>query len=251
MAIRVFATQAQQDASMRLGVRRLLMLAEPPRTAAVVDRLDNAARLALTLNPYANVAALLDDCYAAAVDVVVETTGGPPWDAAGFVALRRRVAAEVPVVFDDVVNLVRAALLSAYDVDRQLSGRVDMVLLQPLADLKAQWSGLVYPGFVADVGRDVAQHYPRYFAAMAERLALLRADPRRDAELMAAIAPVQAAYLARVGSTWQAPASDPRLVAIRWMLEELRVSLWAQHLRTPRPVSVQRIERALSALDTT
>ena len=140
---------------------------------------------------------------------------------------------------------MQAILVDAYQVDRRLSGRADLALLPALADMKSQWAGLIHPGFVADAGRAALQHYRRYFAAMMERLDKLADDPRRDAVLMSSMAGAQAAYRSAIDSLPQHAVPGAALRDVRWMLEELRVSLWAQHLKTPRPISVQRVERAL------
>jgi ATP-dependent helicase HrpA len=111
--------------------------------------------------------------------------------------------------------------------------------------MKAQWAGLLYPGFVADAGRSALRSYPRYFAAMGERLDRLSTDPRRDAVAMASMAGVLATYQHALSALPPGTQASQSLTAVRWMLEELRVSLWAQRLGTPRPISVQRVERAL------
>jgi ATP-dependent helicase HrpA len=207
--------------------------------------MDNAEKLALGLNPHGSVPALLDDCYGAAVDEVVEDCGGPPWDEAGFSSVCGEVRNRAPALVTDIVQRVRGVLVDAYAIDRRLSGRADLAVLPALADMKQQWAGLVYPGFVADAGRTWLQHYPRYLAAMGERLDKLASDPRRDAVLMASMAEVQAAYRSAVDGRPPDEVPSEALREVRWMLEELRVSLFAQHLRTPRPVSVQRVVRAL------
>jgi ATP-dependent RNA helicase HrpA len=107
---------------------------------------------------------------------------------------------------------------------------------------------LVYPGFVADAGLAALRHYPRYFAALHHRLDSLAVDPRRDARIMAGMAGVQAAYLHAVAALPADGLPSAEVREVRWLLEELRVSLFAQHLKTPRPVSVQRVEKALAKL---
>ncbi len=245
VGIRVFGTTAEQTASMRLGVRRLLVLAVPSAAPVILRNLSNTEKLALGVNPDGTVRALLDDCFAAALDVAVADAGGPPWDETGFQTLRETAASRVPDLVADIVGLVRGALLAAYDIDRRLSGRAELALLPALTDMKSQWAGLLHPGFVAAAGRTALRSYPRYFAAMGERLDRLAEDPRRDGVLMASMAGVQASYQHAVQALPAGVPAGDELVEVRWMLEELRVSLWAQRLGTGRPVSVQRVERAL------
>jgi ATP-dependent helicase HrpA len=232
---------------MRRGVRRLLTLSTSSPAQRIIESLSSEERLSLGLAPHSHVQALLADCWDATVDGVVAESG-PPWDRPGFDALRRRLAEIGEPSLREVIGLTRAALVDGYATDRRLSGRADLALLPALADMKAQWARLIYPGFVADAGREQLRRYPRYFAAMGRRLDALPSDPRRDAALMATISPLQAAYLDRIAAL---PAGQPpsdELSRVRWLLEELRLSLWAQELKTAVPVSPQRIERALAAV---
>jgi ATP-dependent helicase HrpA len=248
VALRVLATSEEQQEAMRVGVRRLLMLTVPSPASAVTRRLDTAGRLELALVPNSSPSALLEDCYACAVDEIVAGAGGPVWDRAGFEVLASTVRTRGEACTDEVVTVARAALAAATEVDRRLSGRAALEQLPALTDMKAQWSRLVYAGFVADAGLAALRSYPRYFAAVQYRLDQLPRDLRRDARSMASMAGVQAAYLHAVTAQ---PAGQPpsaELRDIRWLLEELRVSLFAQTLKTTRPVSVQRVEKALAGL---
>ena len=91
------------------------------------------------------------------------------------------------------------------------------------------------------------QHLPRYLKAVVLRLDKLRADPARDAARLAELRPLEQRYLRRLAEL--RGAADARLDEFRWLLEELRVSLFAQELRTPQPVSVKRLDRAWAQLD--
>jgi ATP-dependent helicase HrpA len=246
VALRVFATSSAQASAMRAGVRRMAALSVPSPAADVVAELDNDATLALGLNPHGSTVALLADCWDCAVDSVVDDAGGPPWDRPGFDALVARLRADGPGRTRAVIDATREALVSANRVGRRLSGRAELAMLPALTDLSNQRARLVYPGFVTDAGLAALRHYPRYFAAMEVRLDRLASDVRRDAVLMGTIAGPQSAYLNRVAALPPGELPGPGLRAVRWMLEELRVSLWAQQLTTAQPVSVPRVERALA-----
>src|SRR5262249_47452649 len=103
-----------------------------------------------------------------------------------------------------------------------------------LADVRAQLAALVYPGFVTATGADRLPDVARYLRAISRRLETLPRSPARDREWRAQVHQAARAYGERGG-----PAE------VRWMLEELRVSFWAQSLGTRYPISPQRIERAL------
>ncbi|MEJ7630174.1 MAG: ATP-dependent RNA helicase HrpA [Nocardioidaceae bacterium] len=245
VGLKVFATASVQATAMRAGVRRLGCLAVASPAADVVAELDNQATLSLGLNPHGSTAALLADCWACAVDSLIDDAGGPPWNRRGFQDLVALLEAGGRERTREVIDVTRSALVAAHQVGRRLSGRAELALLPALTDLADERARMVYPGFVTDAGLVALRHYPRYCAAMEARLDRLAGDVRRDAVLMATVAGPQAAYLNRLAALPPGEPPDETLRSVRWMLEELRVSLWAQHLTTAQPVSVQRIERAL------
>jgi ATP-dependent helicase HrpA len=222
------------------------MLSVPSPGATLVGELDNAAKLTLGLAPHGSNARLLEDCHAAAVDAIVSDEGGPAWTRPEYQRLEHAVTAAIGPRTADVLRLVADALTAWAAVERRLSGRAELALLAALADMKAQVGRLVHAGFVAEAGVAALRSYPRYLRAVEQRLDKLPGDPGRDAVLMGSVAGPQAAYLNRVEAL---PAGTPppaALVRVRWMLEELRVSLWAQQLGTAHAVSVGRVERALA-----
>ena len=254
VGLRVFGDEATQAAAHRLGVRRLLALSLPSPAQALTRDWDNTRKLTLAGSPYASAGALLEDCVLAAVEQLMDRHtggGGPVRDEESFRELRVGVGADLSeasaVVLDDVVRVLAAWRRT----DRALSGRVDLRLLPAMTDLQAQVGRLVGPGFVADVGAARLRDLPRYLRAAEIRVEKLNAGgagPERDRALMDRVTALQDGYLHRV-----AALTDPRvvpagLVEVRWMLEELRVSLWAQQLGTGRPVSEQRVAKALARL---
>jgi ATP-dependent helicase HrpA len=232
----------------RRGLRRLLMLAVPSPAKAIAGGLSNTDKLSLAGSPYAGAADLLEDCVAAAVDDLVDRHGGPAWDEASFRALVERVRGDLAETTRVVMHDVVRVLAAWREVDKLLSGSADMATLSALTDMKTQVGRLVYRGFVADVGAAQLRHLPRYLAAVAERRQRLAAGVGRDRLLMDQVAGLQEAYLHRVEALPDGRPSSAGLVKVRWMLEEYRVSLWAQSLGTAYPVSDTRIRKALDAL---
>lgn len=113
-------------------------------------------------------------------------------------------------------------------------------------DVAAQLQRLCGKRFLAATAWAPLQHFPRYLKAITLRLDKLRADPARDTARLAELRPLEQRYLRRV--TELKGATDARLEEYRWLLEELRVSLFAQELRTPQPVSVKRLDKAWAQL---
>mgnify|MGYP001055501804 CR=1 FL=1 len=115
-------------------------------------------------------------------------------------------------------------------------------------DIQEQLARLLPKNFIEATPYDRLQHFPRYLKAIALRLDKLRADPSRDARAMAEYAPLQAQWLREEAKRRKQGETDPQLEQFRWMLEELRVQLYAQELRTPAPVSVKRLQKFWESL---
>jgi ATP-dependent helicase HrpA len=254
VAVHVFGTETEQREAMAAGTRRLLLLSLPggaPSMQALAGRLTNPEKLALSRSPYPGVAALLADCVTCAVDDLVAAQGGPAWDAAGFAALRERVRAELDAAVTDVVRTVAAIGAAAGEVEQQLRSTTSLTVLPAVSDIRDQLSELVFPGFVGATGRRRLPDLLRYLRAIIRRLERLAANPDRDRERMAKVQNLTQAYRRTMGAQPPGRPVGPELAVIRWMLEELRVSLFAQALGTPFPVSEQRITRALAQVSNT
>ena len=107
---------------------------------------------------------------------------------------------------------------------------------------------LVTKRFIADTDFTQLAHFPRYLKAITIRLDKLRADPTRDAKLMAEWNSVAQAWQRTPRKSGSGSDIDPKMLEFRWMLEELRVSLYAQELKTPMPVSVKRLQKVWESM---
>ena len=243
--VRVFPTEAEQRAAMGPGVRRLLRLAAPTPAKAVERALDTRTRLTLSSNPDGSLGALIDDCADAAVDVLSPT---PVWTATDFAARRDMVTSRLVPTTLDVVGRVARVLAAAQEVQLLLPAKPVAALAEAIADVRTQYARLLPEGFVTATGAARLTDLTRYLTAMARRLERLPQSPVADAERMERVRAVAEAYAELVAAlpTGRATATDVREIA--WQIEEFRVSLWAQQLGTPRPVSEQRIYRAIDAI---
>ncbi|MFD7074028.1 ATP-dependent RNA helicase HrpA [Nocardioides sp. NPDC059952] len=242
----VAGSAEEAEARHRLGVVRLLLLALPDVGKQVVDGLSTMEKLALAGSPYPSAAELVEDCRAAVVRQLVDARPLPRTQEAYAAVL---AAAGTPA---DLVAAVRAVLadvmraLEAYrETDKALSGRADMFQLPALTDMKDQLARLVHRGFVAEAGTQQIRRYPTYLKAIVERRRKLDADLRADRTTHDRIASLQDAYLHQVEALAEGRPPGPRLRQVRWMLEEYRVQLWAQHLGTAEKVSDARIRKLL------
>jgi ATP-dependent helicase HrpA len=246
--IALFPTQALAAEALVRGNRRLLLIAVPSGARAVASRLPTAAKLAMSAGPYPGALALLDDCAACAADQLIVEAGGPAWDAARFDELLQAARAGLAVATVGVVNIVARVLTQAQQVQVALGNLTSPVLAPALADVREQFSGLIYPGFVAKTGTGRLPDLIRYLRAIGKRLEKMPDDPGRDADRMAIVHQVTADYRQTLASLPAGARDGADARILRWMIEELRVSLFAQTVGTPVPVSEQRIGRQLDRL---
>ncbi|MEJ2863161.1 ATP-dependent RNA helicase HrpA [Actinomycetospora flava] len=255
--VRVFDSAFEARDAMRAGTRRLLRLAVASPARSLVRSLDNRAVLrlrgAMTAGGYADVDALAEDCVDAAIDALVATGGGPAWDPAAFEKLRAHVAARLPAAAAEVLSRAETVLGEAGQVElaiHDLARRPGGLLTDALDDVRGQLRTLVGDRFVARTPVARLPDVTRYLRAARKRLEKLPTAPARDAEGMAAAHQVEAAYRAQRTRAGAEPRHFDRDAydAVAWMLQELRVSLFAQEIGTPGPVSEQRITKALAKL---
>ena len=245
VALRVLTTEQAQSRAMPRGVARLLVLDLPSPVRAVVRRLDGPTKLALSHQPYATVPALLDDAVVAAVGSLVGHAE-PPWDESAYARLKDDVASALIDRTHTIVGRAAAVLGVAHEVTLRTSALDSASLLRE--DLEVQMQGLVFDGFLSTVGAERLDDITRYVTGMLRRLDAAGRDPGRDARRMSEVHEVEDAYLDRVEDLPAQRRQDDDVTRVRWMLEELRISVFAQQLGTPAPVSPVRIRTALSAL---
>ena len=246
VALRIEATAERAERLTHDGVRRLLLLAVPSPSAYVLEHLTAAEKLALATSPYPSAKALIEDARVAVADAVIARTSPRVRTRAEFDAVRDAFSAAVVDELFRAVSLTARILTRLRDVERAVRGQNSMTLLGALGDVKAQLAGLVFPGFVSRIGLDRLAHLPRYLEAAAERVNGLADNPGRDRQRMTEFERVVASFT-EAGGVLPLPAeAPPALVRTRWLLEEFRVSLYAQRLGTAEPVSPQRIAKALA-----
>jgi len=248
IAVRVLASPVEQAASMARGTRRLLLLGVPSPLAAVQRGLDNRARLTLAANPDGSLAALVEDCAAAAVDAIVVDAGGPAWDAAGFARLLTAVRTHLAELTGQLLHAVVDVLTAAGAARRALDATDARRFPAAVGDVRSQLATLLPAGFVAAAGAARTAALARYLRGVSRRLEVLERDPGRDADRTAVVAELTAAWEALRRDLGPDDDRRARLDDLGWELQELRVSLFAQALGTPTPVSPKRLRRALEAL---
>ena len=248
VGLRLVDSAAEQVRTTWRGERRLLRLTVALSMKGVQGRLTNATRLALATAPYDSVDALLEECVLTSIDALMRRHGAPVWDAVAFDELRAavRTALERDVV--ELVRVVGEVLAEARAIDRRLAEPAAAAFGPALDDVAEQRGTLVYPGFVAATGRDRLPDVLRYLQAITFRLDKLGESVGRDARRMATVHAVDARFAEVLEAIPPGGPADAELTRIGWMVEELRVSLFAQPLGAAAGTSEKRILDAIAAV---
>ncbi len=235
VALRVLDTPVEQSVAMIKAQARLLSFSLPTPVLHMGRSLDLHAKLLLSTGPHKDAAAVIEECWLAALESLVVRQGGPVWDELTYSLLHDTVRAEA---YDETERAVQAVIATL-----QALGEVTpLPTTEAGEDVRVQLSWLIYPGFIRDAGVGQLRRLPLYLQAARRRL-----DSSLTDDLLAA-QNLEARFHARTAqmSPWARMAPDVQHV--RWALEELRVGLLAQHLRTAFPVSVKRVTALVDAL---
>ena len=248
VGLRVLATAGEGVAHHRLGVRRLVLLALGPGPSVdevlAAAGLDQRAKLALVGSPYSSVGHLLDDLRAGVVAGVVDSHPLPR-DESSYDVVVAAARDAVQQGLSPAVHEVMRVLEAWRATDKALSGRAELMTLPALSDMRAQVARLMEPGFIGEAGIARLRDYPRYLRAVALRRERLDGQVAKDRQLMDQLAGLQEAWLHGVAALPPGQPMPQHLRDSRWLLEEYRVSLWAQQLGTREKVSDQRIRKVL------
>jgi ATP-dependent helicase HrpA len=225
VGVRTFTTATEQINAHWLGTRRLLRLTVPPPARQVDRVLREHAKLAMTHAP----SGIHDDIVTCALDAVLSR---PAWTEAEWDELHARVKRELPVTATELSITVAKILIALQEVESRLLRVTARAALHALEDIGGQLGGLVYPGFVTAAGAYRLADVHRYLRGIAVRLDALQKNPARDKAITERVQRLERLTTDR---------------KIRWLLEELRVSLFAQSLGTREKVSEERIIREIRA----
>jgi ATP-dependent helicase HrpA len=167
-----------------------------------------------------------------------------PADAQAFQRRLEEGRGRLTLIANEVARLAGVILLDYATAARKIKDTKNAP--DATADAQQQLQRLLPKRFLLEVPWERLQHLPRYCKAVTMRLDKLRADPVRDEQRLGELRPLDQRYWRLVAE--RKGAVDERMLEFRWLLEELRVSLFAQELRTPQPVSVKRLEKAWAQL---
>ncbi|MBS7456760.1 ATP-dependent RNA helicase HrpA [Coralloluteibacterium stylophorae] len=244
-ALRVFADRAVAEAAHPGGVRRLLALALDDRIRQARKQLPVSPKTGLLYATIESADQLRADIVEAALSAVLGGDLGGIRDAQAFEARREQAG---KALFPEAIRrleLAESILRAVGELRPALEAPLMGWAKGNLDDLRAQLDALVHPGFLRETPAEALTEFPRYLQAMLLRTERAKRDPARDQQRMLEIAPfVEALDAARAAG--KAGSADWQ--GLRWDIEELRVSLFAQELGTRGAVSAKRLARRVEAL---
>lgn len=243
VGVRIFPTEQEATRAQRRGVIRLLHLKVPSPIRYVSDHLSNREKIVFTQNPHGSIDSLISDCTIAAVDMLTPAT--PSWTHTEFNKVFQQVRAELIESVFEVTKLVADILSEATQVQKLIKKSTSLSVLHAMQDLKAQLDHLIYPGFVAQTGYAQLVYLPRYLKAMKQRIEKLGPQVNRDNQLMITVQDLEDDFDHALKSLPTGTEPSQELLQVGWMIEELRVSFFAQELGTAYTVSEKRIRKAL------
>ena len=246
VGIKLFETENEQHNAMQQGLRRLLLLNVPSPIKYLHDNLPNKSKLGLYFNPYGRVLDLIDDCIACGIDKLIAEQGGLVWQPQRFEALKEHIRAELGDTVVDIAKQVEEILTTAFNINKRLKGKIDFTMAFALSDIKAQVEGLIFKGFATECGWQRLPNILRYLKAIERRMEKLPIDPNKDRMFILKIESVVSDYKELLNKIPKGQPIPDNVKEIRWMIEELRVSYFAQQLGTPYPVSDKRVRNAIN-----
>ncbi len=240
LALRLLDSPARAEAATRAGLRRLIGWRLGPAFKQLARDLPHFQRMTLHYVGLGAQEALREDLLNTILDRAFLTDQPLPRDRAAFDAVLERGKTRLAAARVEICDLADAILAAYHEVRRSLSD--DPTWAEAMADIRDQLAGLVYPGFLGQTPPEWLPHVPRYLRAIGLRLQKLRQAPDKDRQRRGDILRLRESCRRQLERNARQEKHDPELVRFRWLLEELRVSQFAQELKTLLPVSVKRLE---------
>lgn len=247
-AITLFDHPEKAAQAHRLGLRRLVLLNIPSPVKYLQQHLPNKAKLGLYFNPFGKIHDLISDCTAAGVDSLLKQFDTIR-DESEFERAKEFIRGELGDRVVEIASQVEQVLSIAHSVNKRMKGRVDLTMITAHGDIKSQLESLIFRGFVSAHGADKISDLLRYLKAIEKRLEKLPVDPNRDRLCVLELEKVGELYAQKCNKVAKGMPVPEDLAHIFWMTQELRVSLFAQTIGTPYPISSKRVTNALNELD--
>ncbi len=243
VSLRLIDSPLKAERVMRGGLQRLFMLQLTRQIKYLEKNLPHAQKMCLYYAKMGGCDALKKEIISAVVNHLFIAEQGLVRDESEFSARLSRQRGELGATANAMCDTLMETLERHHNLSKRLKSNVSPFALKASADIHAQLGHLVYPGFITNTPFAILKHFPRYLAAIEKRLEKLTAHLNKDAQLSGQLKKCWEQYQLHAEKNQREHRRDPELEAYRWMIEELRVSLFAQELRTAYPVSFQRLEK--------
>ena len=253
VAIELFEQAEHAEQAMLNGVSRLILLNIPSPLKYLQEKMPNKAKLGLYFNPFGSITDLLQDCIQAACVFLVkkqmQDQGSThlPRTATDFALVSDYVRAEISDCVLTAAIKVEQALSLRHDIAKKLKGSVALNVIQSHSDIKQQNESLVFKGFVSASGFEKLDDIIRYLKGILRRLDKLPIDPNQDRLKLIEVNKAADLYHSVLSKQRKDKPRAKDILSTQWMIEELRISLFAQNLGTAQPISLKRIINHLKA----
>ena len=227
----------------RIGLRRLFALQFKEQLKFIEKNIPNLQQMGMQFMTLGSQEELRDQIIQKAIDIAC-LQDPLPADASSFNKRKEEGKSRLGLLVNEIARLVSQILSEFHGLPKKLQN----INPQAAADIQSQLQGLIHKRFVADNDYAQLSHFPRYLKAINVRLEKLRADASRDTRLMAEWTQSASHFMRAAKDRLAGKNTDPKMVEFRWMLEELRVSLFAQELRTPMPISAKRLQKVWESM---
>ena len=241
--LEVFDDPAVAARTHRIGLRRLFALQFRDQLKFAEKNIPGLQQMGMQFMALGSQEELRDQIIQKAIDIAC-LQDPLPTDAASFNKRKEEGKSRLGLLVNEIARLVGQVLAEYHGLPKKLQN----VPQQVATDIQGQLQGLVHKRFVAETDYAQLAHFPRYLKAINVRLEKMRGDPSRDAKLMAEWNQSASHFVRAAKDRLAGKNTDPKMVEFRWMLEELRVSLYAQELRTPMPVSAKRLQKVWESM---
>ncbi len=243
VVLRAFDTRDAAQASHQIGLCRLFMLLLKEQVKYLEKNLPDAQKLGMLFMPFGTQQELQQQILAMTFERCC-LNDPLPTNEAEFITRGKEAKNRLLLIAQELARLVGNVLAEYQAVQKNLPQL--KAHAQANQDVRAQLEWLLHGKFIRDTPYERLQHVPRYLKAINLRIEKLRSNPARDAQCMAQMQPLTQAWQ-KVRQAQQG-MNDPRVDEFSWMMQELRVSLYAQELKTPVIVSVKRLEKMLAGI---
>ena len=252
VGIKLYEQAHLAQTAHKLGLRQLVVLAIPSPIKYLQEKLPNKAKLGLYFNPFGQIQTLIDDCINAGVDALIaefaQKFSTSIRSKVEFQACCEFVRQDINPLVLDIAQKIEVGLTTAHGINKKMKGNVPLTMIHAHSDIKQHLDSLVFPNFVSAIGVKRLVDWQRYIEGIKRRFEKLPIDPIKDKLHQLNIEKIQGEYQKKCQQLPLGKEIPSELAEVRWLIEELRISFFAQQLGTNVPISAKRIANQLASL---